>query len=83
MGLFKKRSDIVIDLRDHVLAKQRQAVVQGALPFEFGFPTKCPTCSGRGYVDSIDLTRRQQFEHCIACGLKWQSSEDEVLALNS
>ena len=81
MGLFKKR-DIVIDLRDHVLAKQRQTVVQGALPFEFGYPTKCPTCSGRGYVDQIDLTSRRQYEHCIDCGLKWQSSEDEVLALN-
>lgn len=79
MGLFK-RKDEVIDLRDHVLARQRQ---RASLPFEFGFPTRCPACHGRGYVDHIDMFRREQFEHCTACGLKWQSSEDEVLSLNS
>ena len=82
MGIFRKRPEMVIDLRDHVMAKQRQATVQAALPFEFGFPTRCPACHGRGYVDQIDLTRKRQFEHCLSCGLKWQSSEDEVLSLN-
>jgi hypothetical protein len=71
----------VIDLRDHVLAKQAQQQ-SPAVPFEFGYPTRCPACHGRGYVDQIDLSHRRQFEHCIACGLKWQSSEDEVLSLN-
>jgi hypothetical protein len=80
MGLFtKRRSDQVIDLRDHVLEAQRQA---RSMPFEFGFPTKCPACSGRGYLDHIDPFRRKQYEHCPSCQMKWESSEDEVLALN-
>ena len=78
MGLFKKRQD-VIDLRDHVLARQREL---RAMPFEFGFPTRCPACHGRGYIDHIDLSQRVQFEHCTECALKWQSTEDEVYALN-
>jgi DnaJ-class molecular chaperone len=78
MGLFRKKSD-VIDLRDHVLARQRQA---RSAPFEFGFPTRCPACHGRGYIDHIDLSHRIQYEHCTDCSLKWQSTEDEVYALN-
>jgi hypothetical protein len=76
MGLFKRKVPDVIDLRDHVLARQRSSV------FEFGFPTKCPSCLGGGYLEHIDPFRRVQYEHCRDCGLKWESSEDEVLSLN-
>jgi hypothetical protein len=79
MGLFKRkeqREQDIIDLRDKVLAQRPR------MPFEFGFPTKCPSCQGRGYVDHIDPFRRTQFEHCTMCGLKWDTSEDEVAALN-
>jgi formate dehydrogenase maturation protein FdhE len=78
MGLFRKKDkDQVIDLRDSVLAAQRVA-----MPFEFGFPTKCPACGGRGYLDHIDPFKRVQFEHCPQCLTKWERSEDQVLSLN-
>ena len=81
MGLFsKKRNPVVIDLRDHVVDAQRR--VSKAVPFEFGFPTKCPSCGGRGYLDHIDPYRRIQYEHCPTDFTKWEHSEDEVVALN-
>jgi hypothetical protein len=85
MGLFRRKDPQVIDLRDHVVAKQRLAALGHApvsVPFEFGYPTRCPACHGRGYLDHIDPFKRVQFEHCTDCGTKWDSSEDEVLALN-
>jgi hypothetical protein len=81
MGLFKRKTDQVIDLRDRVLEAQRTATK--AMPFEFGFPTKCPSCGGRGYLDHIDPFKRVQYEHCPADQTKWEHSEDEVLALNA
>ncbi len=81
MGIFKRKSDVVIDLRDHVLAEDSRRQ-RPAAPFEFGFPTRCPACHGRGYVDSIDPGHLTQYEHCTSCGLKWQTTEEEVLALN-
>ncbi len=76
MGLFRKR-ERVIDLRDTAPARSHRPA-----PFEFGFPTKCPACGGRGYLDHIDPFRRVQFEHCPSCSTKWERSEDQVLALN-
>jgi hypothetical protein len=75
MGLFRKKAE-VIDLRD-------SAVAERAGPrFEFGFPTRCPACGGRGYLDHIDPFKRMQFEHCPSCATKWERSEDQVLSLN-
>ena len=70
MGLFKKdqADDVVVDLRDEKPALQ------------FGYPTPCPECSGPGYLDSIDLTRRVMFQHCPACFTKYQVTEDELIA---
>jgi hypothetical protein len=75
MGLFKKKDQVVIDLRD------RAVEVRGP-SFDFGFPTRCPDCGGRGYLDHIDVGRRIQYEHCPSCFAKWERSEADVLALN-
>lgn len=76
MGIFRRKQDVpdVIDLRDSVVARTPS--------FEFGFPTRCGECGGRGYLDHIDPYRRVQFEHCVDCGAKWEHSEDELLTLN-
>lgn len=75
MGLFRRNRGVpdVIDLRDGA---------SRSLSFEFGFPTRCGECGGRGYLDHIDPYRRVQYEHCTSCGAKWEHSEDDVLALN-
>ena len=77
MGIFNRKSRDVIDLRDSVLEAQRRS-----MPFEFGFPTRCPVCGGGGYLDHIDLNRMVQHEHCPSCEFRWERSEPEVLALN-
>lgn len=75
MGLFSRRAEPnVIDLRDHAGRK--------GLVFQFGFPTRCPQCDGRGYLDHIDPHRNVQTEHCTECGFRWQTTEAEVVALN-
>jgi len=78
MGVFGKRKaePKVLDLRDEVVATVRGPI------FEFGFPTWCPECGGRGYVDHIDLRQRVQIEHCPTDFTKWERSEDDILALN-
>lgn len=45
----------------------------------FGFPTKCPECGGRGYLDRVDLVDRIQYQHCIACGHTWSLTEADML----
>jgi len=78
MGVFRKqahdRDSEVIDLRDSVL--------QPRPVFEFGFPTRCPECRNRGYLDHIDLARKVQYEHCASCWAKWERSEDDVYSLH-
>ena len=76
MGIFKKKQpDVVIDLRES--ARPRQRVL-----FEFGFPTRCPSCNERGYLDHIDPFKRIQYEHCPACFAKWERTEADIAALN-
>ena len=76
MGLFSKRQPRgVIDLREHAPAPK-------AAPFIFGYPTRCPSCGDRGYLDHIDPFKRIQFEHCPGCLNKWELAEDEIHALN-
>ena len=74
MGLFSKKQqpEHVIDLREQTKAA----------PFVFGYPTRCPACGDRGYLDHIDPFKKIQFEHCPACFTKWELAEDEVLAMN-
>ena len=75
MGLFsKKQPQPVIDLREQEPAKPA--------PFLFGYPTRCPTCGERGYLDHIDPFKKRQYEHCPACFTKWELAEDEIHALN-
>ena len=38
---------------------------------EAGLPAPCPECGGRGFLDSIDLARRLQHEHCTVCAARW------------
>jgi hypothetical protein len=74
MGLFsKKPSPPVIDLRESA---------PKPAPFVFGYPTRCPSCGNRGYLDHIDPFKRIQFEHCPSCFTKWELAEEELLALN-
>jgi len=76
MGLFsrKRAEPEVIDLRDQVITAR-------ATRFEFGFPTRCPACGSRGYLDHLDVAGRIQYEHCPSCWTKWQHSEEEILSL--
>jgi hypothetical protein len=75
MGLFSKRSTPpVIDLREAEAAKSPQ--------YAFGYPTNCPSCGSRGYLDHIDPFKRIQFEHCPACFTKWELAEEELASLN-
>jgi hypothetical protein len=46
-----------------------------------GFPTDCPACGGRGYLDHIDVGRHVQRQHCLTCGRNWEISEDGVIDL--
>jgi hypothetical protein len=74
VGLFsKKPQQPVIDLREQP-AK--------AAPFLFGYPTRCPSCGERGYLDHIDPFKNKQYEHCPSCSTKWELLEDEIHALN-
>lgn len=83
MGLFEKRNpEPVLDLRDEVVATVKTPTPSPSSSFEFGFPTRCPSCDGRGYLDHIDLARRVQFEHCPSCFTKWERSEEDILAIN-
>ena len=76
MGLFSKKQQTppVIDLRESEVSKPA--------PFVFGYPTRCPSCDSRGYLDHIDPFKRIQYEHCPSCFTKWQLTEDELVALN-
>ena len=74
VGLFsKKQPQPVIDLREQ---ETKPA------PFLFGYPTRCPSCGERGYLDHIDPFKNKQYEHCPACFAKWELAEDEIHALN-
>lgn len=83
MGLFGKRDpEVVLDLRDEVVATVKTPPPTSP-SFEFGFPTRCPSCAGRGYLDHIDPFKRIQFEHCPSCFTKWERSEEDILALDA
>ena len=74
MGLFSKKKPHVIDLRDGVATRA---------PFVFGYPTRCPECGSRGYLDHIDPFKRIQYEHCPSCSAKWELAEEVIHALNA
>jgi formate dehydrogenase maturation protein FdhE len=75
VGLFKQKQPEVIDLREASRPPKR-------ILFEFGFPTSCPSCGERGYLDHIDPFKRIQYEHCPVCFTKWERTESDVAALN-
>jgi hypothetical protein len=47
---------------------------------EWGRPSRCPECNGRGYLDHIDMIDRVMFEHCTECGHKWVVTQAQVQA---
>lgn len=44
----------------------------------WGRPGPCPLCSGRGYLDHIDMVDRIMFQHCTECGHRWQLTEADL-----
>jgi competence transcription factor ComK len=73
MGLFGRKKD-TIDLRETVDLRE-------PVNFVFGFPTRCPTCGDKGYLDHIDPFKQTQYEHCKGCGEKWALTEEEIATL--
>jgi hypothetical protein len=47
---------------------------------EWGRPSRCPQCGGRGYLDHIDMVDRVMFEHCTECGHKWEITQAQIQA---
>ena len=45
---------------------------------EFGYPTMCPECGARGYLDSIDPGEKVMYQHCPTCFARWETSEQEL-----
>ena len=76
MGLFKHKKPEVIDLREAANPPRR-------IVYEFGFPTQCPSCGERGYLDHIDPFKHIQFEHCPVCFAKWEYAESDFATLNA
>lgn len=46
---------------------------------QFGRPTPCPQCGGRGYLDHLDMIDRIQYQHCTECGHRWEINEATIL----
>lgn len=85
MGLFNRKKGeepTVLDLRDEVEATAKTPMSKTPIS-EFGFPTRCPSCDSRGYLDHIDPFKRIQYEHCPNCWTKWEHSEEELLTASS
>ena len=74
MALFKRNQseDEFVDLRDEKFNEKRG--------LQFGYPTPCPACTGPGYLDSIDITRRVMYQHCPSCFRKYEVTEDELIS---
>ena len=47
---------------------------------EWGRPSRCPECNGRGYLDHIDMVDRIMYEHCTECGHKWTITQAQTPA---
>jgi hypothetical protein len=47
---------------------------------EWGKPGRCPECSGRGYLDHIDLIDRIMYQHCTECRHEWTVTEAELVS---
>jgi hypothetical protein len=47
---------------------------------EWGRPSRCPDCNGRGYLDHIDMVDRIMYQHCTECGHKWTVSQAQTQA---
>ena len=47
---------------------------------EWGRPSRCPECNGRGYLDHIDMVDRIMYEHCTECAHKWTITQAQTQA---
>jgi hypothetical protein len=69
MGLFgrrRKRADRVVDLR------------QPTPVHEWGLPSPCPECGGRGYLDHIDPFREIMHLHCVVCAATYVITKGDI-----
>lgn len=74
MGLFgKKKGAPVVDVRE-------ASATPAPKKLEFGYPTPCPECGERGYLDSIDLSEQTMYQHCPSCFAKWTTTEEELIS---
>ena len=47
----------------------------------WGQANPCPECGGQGFLDHIDLVDRVTYEHCTACGAKYEEQEQALSLL--
>jgi DnaJ-class molecular chaperone len=66
--LFRRRKDPdrVIDLR------------ASEPVHEWGLPSPCPECGGRGYLDHIDPFREVMHQHCTRCATTYVITKAEI-----
>jgi hypothetical protein len=59
-------------------------VVEEAPPpkprLQWGRPSRCPECNGRGYLDHIDMVDRIMYEHCTECSHTWTITQAQTQA---
>jgi Zn ribbon nucleic-acid-binding protein len=81
MGLLRKK-DQSAEPRGEVvdLTEEQPAPPPEASPprQRFGQPGRCPSCSGRGFLDRIDMIDRVMYQHCVECGHSWEIAESEL-----
>ena len=49
---------------------------EGASP-RWGFPTPCPVCGKRGYVDAVSVRVNRMSQHCSECGARWDVARED------
>jgi hypothetical protein len=80
VGLFGKDNETtVIDLTvTGGETESETGAESGRAKQVWGGPGPCPECTGRGYLDRIDIRARVMYQHCIECGHSWSISEEEL-----
>jgi hypothetical protein len=76
MSLFKRSTQRVVDLR--LPTAEPVAAAPPKPTFRFGRPSRCPHCTGKAFLDHIDIVDRIQYEHCVECGRQWTITEAEL-----
>ncbi len=72
MKLFSRRRN-----SDAEQVEQVELDLRGDEPvIRLGYPSDCPQCGHRGFLDHVDIRNRSQTEHCTACGHRWNETAD-------